>query len=268
MIDGYTIGMLLIIGSFAGFSAGLLGIGGGVILVPFLSDLVLPHLNIPDEIIAQLARGTSVLVTLFASISSTHRHYAKRCVLWRAVPFLALGSVFSAWAGASLAAHLPRSILRWIFGGVMILAAYRMFWGLRSSSKETETFNPLHMFLLGLVTGLVASLCGIGGGVISVPAMVLLVHFPIKKVAGTSSANIIFTGAAAMLGYMYHGWTHPLLPSGTLGYVYWVLAIPLIVSSMIFSQVGAAVNFRINPVPLRRIFGGVIGLVAIKMLVA
>ena len=266
MIDGYMVGILAFAGSLAGFLAGLLGIGGGLILVPFLSDVVLPHLNAPSQTTEHLARGTSMLVTFLASLSGAHRHHKRQCVIWKAVPFLALGSVLSAWAGAGLAAHLSGLVLRRVFAGVMILAAARMFLELKASSEHTETFNPIHLFVLGLVTGLVASLCGIGGGVVTVPALVLLLHFPMKKVAGTSSATIVFTGVSAALGYVYHGWGHPLLPSGTLGYVHWQLAIPLIVTGMIFSQLGAAANFRINPVPLRRVFGVLIGLAGIRMM--
>ena len=95
--------------------------------------------------------------------------------------------------------------------------------------------------------------------------MVLLLHFPVSKVAGTSSATIVFTATSAALGYVHQGWGHPLLPPGTLGHVSWLLAIPLILSSMVFSQVGAAINFRVNPWPLRRIFGGLLALAALKM---
>lgn len=265
-MDGYTLALLTLTGSLAGFAAGLLGIGGGVVLVPFLSGLVLPHLNTPPQIAEHLARGTAVLVTLFASLSSTHRHHRRARVIWRAVPYLALGSVLSAWAGAALAAHLPGLVLRRIFAVVMLLAAARMFFELGALSQETEAFNRLHLFLLGVVTGLVASVCGIGGGVVAVPGMVLLLHFRVSKVPGTSSATIVFTATSAVLGYVYQGWGHPLLPTGTLGYVHWVLAFPLILSSMVFSQVGAVVSFRINPMPLRRIFGCVLGLAAVKML--
>ena len=129
---------------------------------------------------------------------------------------------------------------------------------------------PLHIPPLvgtGLLVGIVSSLAGVGGGLLSIPIMHSILKFPLKKALGTSSATIVITALAAGTGYAIKGWGNSLLPAaGTLGYVDWLHALPLIAGSIPLAAVGAQVANKTKVTLLKRIFAVFLLVIAFRML--
>jgi uncharacterized membrane protein YfcA len=119
--------------------------------------------------------------------------------------------------------------------------------------------------LTGGAVGIVSSLAGVGGGVLSIPLMYSFLHFPLKKALGTSSATIVITACAAAAGYGIRGWENPLLPDYTVGYVGYLYALPLLLGSIPMARVGATLAHRTRPAPLRKAFAVLLLVVAVKL---
>jgi uncharacterized membrane protein YfcA len=118
----------------------------------------------------------------------------------------------------------------------------------------------------GFLVGMVSSLAGVGGGVLSIPIMHSILKFPLKKALGTSSATIVITALAAGTGYILKGWGNSLLPEGTLGYVDWLHALPLIAGSSPLAAVGAHIANKTKVTVLKRIFALFLLVIAFRML--
>jgi uncharacterized membrane protein YfcA len=117
-----------------------------------------------------------------------------------------------------------------------------------------------------MVVGVVSSLAGVGGGVFSIPIMYSLLHFPLKRALGTSSATIVITAFAAAIGYVVRGWGNPILPPWTAGYVNVLHALPIIAATIPMAMTGATVASKTKAATLRKVFAGFLLLVALKML--
>jgi len=264
--DILTVAFLALVGILAGFSSGLLGIGGGVILNPILL-FFLRSRGVPWDVVTHTVFGTSLMVIVFSSAASAYHHGSKGNVLWRVSLPLAFASVAGALFGSYLAAHIPGRMLAKLFGLLLVIVSVRMFMPLEERGAGGVRSDLPLVVPIGLVTGFVSSMFGIGGGVVSIPLMVFLLRVPVKKVAGTSSAAIIVTAAAGMLGYMHSGWGNPCVPSPSLGYVLWGAAIPLAFGSVFGAGLGARVNFGLSSIWLKRIFAVFLLLMAFRMII-
>ncbi len=261
---------LLAGGCAAGFLAGFFGVGGGVVLVPIL--LVFYGLTGVSSLVStHMAFGTSLLIIVFASLSSARQYHANGHVVWNAVLIIGLASVVGSVAGAQLAGVLPGKVLRQIFAGVVLLSAVRLLLETRNPRDEgMPKVHPLSLVGTGEFVGVGSSLAGVGGGVLSIPIMHSILHFPLKRALGTSSATIVLTAAAAAVGYVMTGLGNDLISTErlgfpTLGYVDYLHAIPLILGSIPLAAIGAKVAHRTNAGALKRIFAIFLILMAVRM---
>jgi uncharacterized protein len=248
--------ILAAVGCLMGFTAGFFGVGGGIVLVPLLL-IVYAHIGVEPAISSHIAFGTSLFVSTFTSLSSSYRHYKNRNVIIQAVIILALTSIVTALIGSWIADQLTSLSLRRIFSFVIFLAGLRL--AMQKNEKQNDRVAKLSkpgLIGIGIFTGFVSSLAGVGGGVFSIPMMYQFLRFPIKKAIGTSSAVIVFTTLFASAGYMINGWGRPDLPSYALGYVHFGAAIPVMLTAILFSQFGAMATHKMEVNTLRRIFGG------------
>lgn len=253
-MDILTLLILLFVGCIIGFLAGFFGVGGGVILVPVLVFLF-EHQGAQSNIVTQMAMGTSLLIVIFASVSSAAKHTHQKNVYWRAVLIMGIASVVTAGLGSIVAASVSGVVLRNIFASTVLLVGLRLFFEKTQLGPAGE-FNPKVwiLILIGSFVGILSSLTGVGGGVFSIPLMYYLAHFPIKRAIGTSSATIIITAGVAVTGYILNGFGNPNLPAHTLGYVDYVQAIPLIIGTVAVGPFGAATAHKTNSLILRRLF--------------
>ncbi len=257
--------LILGLGLVAGYVAGFVGVGGGIIMVPVLLELFRAW-GVPDQVVVQSAMGTSLGVAVFSVSSGVVRHGRQKRVYWRLVPMLAPGSLVGGWLAARLAAVLPGSYLQLGLAGLMAVASLRMLTDDRSGSGTHHHIRWWQGTLVGLGVGMVAGLSGLAGGIILVPALSLLMGLPTGWLAGTTSPVTIFSSLAAAAGYL------TAIPSITPGSGFsGFIALPVVgllaVSAIPAAQFGAWTNRRVRGVVFRRIFAVLMLMVVVRLLV-
>jgi uncharacterized membrane protein YfcA len=262
----FTLAVVLLVlglGLAAGFTAGFVGVGGGIIMVPVLLELFRSW-GLPDQSVVQAAMGTSLAVAVFSVGSSIVRHSRQKRVLWRVVPYLAPGSMAGGWLAARLAVILPGLVLQLVLAALMAMAALRMLTEKEIHERQDFRFNWWQGLLVGIGVGMVAGMSGLAGGVVLVPALALLLGVPTGWLAGTSSAVIVFSALAAALGYLTAN-PPTALGAGFHGYTCLPMAGLLAVAAVPGAQFGAWTNRRTGSVLFRRIFAVLLLIVVVRL---
>jgi uncharacterized membrane protein YfcA len=267
-----VIAALLGVGLAAGFTAGLVGVGGGVIIVPllyfFYAHPTGSGAQVPPSLQAVVSHATSLLVIVPTTMMGAVTYQRARLVAWRAVVPLAVGAVVAAVAGAELAPHLPAELLKVLFGGVLLYSALRLLGRRPATAQAHERVALPFLLASGAAIGLVSSLLGVGGGIVAIPVLIHLVGLEIRKVAATSIAIIVFTAMAGVVAYMVSGVPGAAgMPPGSVGYVHVAAAFPILLASTFMAPVGARVNQRLNTRALRALFAVVFLLLAVYLVV-
>ena len=250
---------LLLLGSFTGFAAGLLGIGGGMLMVPFLT-LLFTWRGYPLEHIVHMAIATSLATILFTSLSSVRAHHQRGAVLWPVVWLLAPGILVGSLIGAQIAGRLPTFWLSVVFATFVGFSAVQMLFD-RKPRPTRQLPKGAGMFGAGGAIGLISSLVGAGGGFISVPFMVWS-NVKIHNAVATSAALGFPIAAAGTLGYILAGRGVPALPEGTVGFVYLPALLAIAAASVLTAPLGARAAHSLNTRPLKRIFAILLFLLA------
>ena len=194
---------LLCLGACTGFLAGLLGIGGGMVLTPFMT-MLLVYANVPDTAIVHTAIATSLATIMFTSLSSVRAHHKRGAVLWNVVAAVAPGILVGALLGAKISSLLPTFWISLVFVCFVGFSAVKMFINSKPEPKRTLP-GMAGMFGAGTGIGVVSALVGAGGGFISVPFMVWC-NVKMHNAVGTSAALGFPIAAAGTLGYIITGW--------------------------------------------------------------
>ncbi|UCD84878.1 MAG: sulfite exporter TauE/SafE family protein [Deltaproteobacteria bacterium] len=267
LINPIFIAILLATGGIAGFLAGLLGIGGGIVIVPILM-WVYPASGFPEETVVHLSLGTSLAVIIFTTLSATLGHNRNGNVNWNQVLPLALSGVISALLGSFLAAKVEGNVLKILFGVLEIIIGFRLFYSkpILSSGKTLKSSLGA-FFLVGGLSGLFSSFFGVGGGIIAVPLMLILLSLPAHLAIGNSCSMIVFISLFGTLGYIFSGWDRPDLPEFCLGYVNYLACGLISFSSIIFAQLGVKVSQKTATDKLKRYFSVILILVGIKLII-
>jgi uncharacterized protein len=177
---------VVLVGIAAGFLSGMFGVGGGILIVPGL--VLVAHMD------QRIAHGTSLAAVLPISASSLASYWAHDHVDWRVGVCLAVGALVGALVGTRLLHVLPHRTLAISFAGLLIVTAVRLFLPLESGTRDVLTAGTITaLVLIGVATGILAGLLGVGGGVVMVPAMMMLLQMPAAMAKGTSVAVIIPT---------------------------------------------------------------------------
>ncbi len=255
---------LLGTGVVAGFIAGLLGVGGGIVIVPVLF-LLFTALGVPEDVRMHVAVGTSLSTIVFTSLSSIRAHNRKGAVDWDLLRSWAPGIVFGVLLGTALAAFFSGRVLTGFFGVVALLVAAWM------------AFSPTHLqlfagmprgivkWLVTTVIGVISALMGIGGGTLSVPTMTLS-GYPIHRAVGTAAAIGFIIGVPGTLGMIVGGWGREGLPPGSLGFVN-LLGLALILpASMLTAPLGARAAHALPVRWLKLAFAVFLAVTAIRMI--
>jgi uncharacterized membrane protein YfcA len=245
------IAALLALGACTGFAAGLLGIGGGMLLVPFLT-LLFTWRGYPLEHVVHMAIATSLATILFTSVSSVRAHHKRGAVRWPIVWLLAPGILLGSLVGAQIAGRLPTFWLSVVFASFVGFSALQMLRD-RKPKPTRQLPKGAGMFGAGGAIGLISSLVGAGGGFISVPFMVWS-NVPIHNAVATSAALGFPIAAAGTVGYILAGRSEVGLPAGTLGFVYLPALVAIAAASVLTAPLGAKVAHSLDTRPLKRIF--------------
>jgi uncharacterized membrane protein YfcA len=250
---------LALLGIATGFLAGLLGIGGGMLMVPFVT-FVLAGKGVAPEYTVKMAVATSLATIAFTSLSSVRAHHQRGAVLWPVVALLAPGILVGSLVGAQVAVALPGKALGVLFAIFVAFSATLML--LERKPRATRTLpGPAGTFAAGNVIGLLSSLVGAGGAFVSVPFMTWC-NVKIHNAVGTSAALGFPIAFAGTLGYVWAGRDLPPLPVASLGYVYLPGLLVISIASVLMAPLGARTAHRMDIRPLRRLFAIVLYILA------
>jgi uncharacterized membrane protein YfcA len=253
----------LLLGAFAGLVAGLLGVGGGLIIVPVLV-FIFTGQGVAEHLIVHLAVGTSLATIVFTSISSVRAHHQHGAVLWQAFWQLTPGIVIGAWLGALLADVLASDQLRRFFGVFELLVAIQMTFNVKPRPHR-QLPGRAGMVGAGSVIGAISAIVGIGGGTMTVPFLVWC-NVAMRKAVATSSACGLPIAVAGATGFIVTGWNAVDLPAYSSGYVYWPAFIGIVIASILSAPLGARLAHRLPAAQLKRIFAVLLYILGLRML--
>ena len=256
MLDPLLIVELAILGLATGFLAGLLGIGGGMLIGPFMT-IILSALGVSADLAVKMAIATSMATIMFTSISSVRAHHQRGAVRWDIVKGLAPGIVIGgAIASAGVFALLKGTALAIFFAAFVGFSATQMFLD-KKPKPSRQMPGTAGQLAAGSVIGFLSGLVGAGGGFISVPFMVAH-NVAILNAVATSAALGFPIALANTVGYVISGTDLPNLPPHSLGYV-WLPALAVIAScSVLTAPLGAKMAHRLPVAKLKKIFAVVL----------
>jgi uncharacterized membrane protein YfcA len=250
------------LGLFAGFVAGLLGVGGGLIIVPVLTFIFAAH-HFPDSYIVHIALGTSLASIVFTSISSFRAHHAHGAVNWKIWREVTPGIITGTLLGSVLAADLSTAFLKVFFVVFLFYVGTQMMLDIKPKAARELPGLP-GMFAAGNVIGGVSSLVGIGGGTLSVPFMTWC-NVKLHQAIGTSSAIGFPIAVAGAVGYIANGLRVENLPEHSLGFVYLPALGAIAVASVLTAPLGAKVAHRLPVKKLKKIFAVLLYTLGVRM---
>lgn len=255
---------LLAVGLFAGFLAGLLGIGGGMLLVPILT-LMLSARGVEPGLAVKMAIATSMATIVFTSLSSVRAHHRRGAVRWDLVrglsPGILLGGLLS---GAGLFALLKGAWLALSFAAFVSFSGWQMLRNVRPAPSRQMPELP-GQTSAGAGIGLLSGLVGAGGGFVSVPFMVWC-NVPVHNAVATSAALGFPIALANTLGYVIGGWALPPALPGSAGYLYLPALGLIAAASVTMAPLGARAAHAMNVAQLKRAFAGLLFVLAGYML--
>lgn len=251
-------------GAFAGVLAGLLGVGGGLVIVPML-NFVFHVIDLPGDYIQHLALGTSLASIMFTSVSSLRAHHRHGAVVWPIVKAITPGILIGTFLGSKVAAHLSTRFLSAFFVVFLFYVAAQMLLNIKPKAAR-QVPGGLGMFGAGGVIGGVSSLVGIGGGTLSVPFLVWC-NVTIHRAIGTAAAIGLPIALAGTLGYVVNGWGEPGLPDYTLGYVYLPALAGIVCVSVFTAPLGARLAHSLPVGKLKTVFAILLLVVGTRMLI-
>jgi len=255
--------LYLLTGAVAGLSAGLLGIGGGLIIVPILF-FIFSSRQVAPEHIMHMALATSLATIIVTSISSAWAHHKRGAVLWPIVFNLSPGIIIGAWLGAMLASALASDILKPVFGLYELLVAIHLLVNYRPAT-HTASISRTKSITGGAVIGSISSVIGIGGATMTIPFL-LWHNISIKNAVASSAACGFPIAVAGTAAYVVSGWNAAGLPAYTLGYVNLPAFAMIIVTSMLTAPAGAALAHKLPERTLRIFFAVFLLVLSFKML--
>jgi len=262
-------------GVLVGVLSGLVGIGGGAVMVPFLYIVFAAPtfsgimLDPQHEVI--VAHATSLFVIVPTALSGMRTYQKSDLIDWSVVLPMAGGTVVAAMGGAVLAERLPGPVLKAGFGlSLLVMGAQLLKPRPAKASAEDEPRESLGKWvsvLCGCAVGLFSALMGVGGGLLAIPLLIYVVGLDLPRVAATSIGLVVFAAVSGSVSYVIAGWGTSGLPPWTLGYVFAPIALALIPGAVIGARWGAMLNQRLDAGLLKVIFGGLFLLEGLELLV-
>ena len=249
-------------GGIAGLLAGLFGIGGGLVLVPFFLWLFTKQ-GFPQGTVMHSAIATSLATIIVTSIASVAAHHRLGSVLWEVVFKLAPGVFLGAIAGAALADHLPTESLRLFFAAYLFIVGVEMAFQWQPKQAK-ELMSSVMLLFSGFVIGILSSILGIGGGTLTVP-LLSRYNFPMRTAVAISSACGLPIAISSTLSFAILGWDKAGLPEGSIGYVYWPAFAGIILTSILLAPVGAKIAHKLPARSLKRFFSLLVFVITLKM---
>ncbi|MFH7325819.1 sulfite exporter TauE/SafE family protein [Desulfurivibrio sp. C05AmB] len=251
------------LGAVAGVLAGLLGIGGGLVIVPMLV-FALAWQGVAAEHLMHLALGTSLATIIFTAVSSFMAHHRRGAVRWEVVRRIVPGILVGTLGGTFVAAALSTNFLKGFFVLFLYFVAFQMLTG-RKPNPSRELPGPAGMFGAGGTIGIFSSLVGIGGGTLSVPFMVWC-NIGLHQAIGTSAAIGFPIAVAGTIGYVVNGLGASDLPAYSLGFIYLPALLAIVAASVFTAPLGVRLAHSLPVDRLKKIFALLLIAVGTRML--
>ncbi|WP_028865553.1 sulfite exporter TauE/SafE family protein [Psychromonas aquimarina] len=252
----------LLLGAAAGLTAGIFGLGGGIIIVPALI-FTFSYLNFPPDVLTHLAVGTSLSTILFTSLSAIYVHHQRLAIDWPLAGKLSAGMLAGGLIGAYFAEFMSGALLQRIFALYAVSVALQM-WFSWSPKGALQLPRQAGCAALGGVIGIISGLFGIAGGSLVVPVLTLY-RVQITRAIATSAVTGFPIALSGSIGYLLMGLNNPDLPENSFGYIYWPATLGIILSSTFFAKIGARLAHRLPPQKLKKLFSFMLLLVAAKL---
>jgi len=263
MMSWNLLAALIAMGLFSGFAAGLLGIGGGMVLVPFMT-MIFAAQHFPKHLIVQMSIATGLATILFTSISSVRAHNRKGAVRWDLVRMFVPGILIGSWIGAWVGKQLNTVAMALLFGIFVAVSATQML-----IDRNQASTHPLPgkgaLVGVGSGIGFLSGLLGAGGGFVSIPIMTRF-SVRIHEAIATSAALGLPVAVAGTLSNIWFGYREPDLPIHSLGFIYLPAVGIVAAMSVLMAPLGVRTAHRLPVQRLRRIFAFVLYALAIYML--
>lgn len=250
------------VGAVVGVLAGLLGIGGGLIVVPALMFLFAAE-KLPSPYHVHLAVGTSLATIIFTAFASVRAHHAHGAVDWKVFVRMTPGILLGTGGTALLAINLPASFLKWLFACFVIFVASQMIFDIKPHAAR-EIPGRSGLFVTGALIGGLSSLVGIGGGSMTVPFLVWC-NVTVQRAIATSAAIGLPIALAGSAGYMFSGSGIAGLPALCIGFVYLPALFGIALVSMVTAPMGARLAHRLPVQNLKKIFACFLLIIAARL---
>ncbi|MDO9436573.1 sulfite exporter TauE/SafE family protein [Hydrogenophaga sp.] len=263
-LDPLLIAELAALGLVTGFLAGLLGVGGGMMMVPFIT-FILAQRGVEADLAVKMAIATSMATIIFTSISSVRAHHKRGAVRWDIVKGLAPGIVIgAAIASLGIFALLKGSWLALFFAAFVSFSATQMLLDKKPKATRTLPGTP-GLVGAGSVIGLLSGLVGAGGGFVSVPFMTWC-NVAIHSAVATSAALGFPIAVANVVGYVIAGQSLQNLPTGSFGYLYLPALLVIASMSVLMAPLGVKAAHALPVKSLKRVFAALLYMLAAYML--
>lgn len=254
--------VFLVLGAFAGVLAGLLGVGGGLVIVPMI-NYAFALQGITGEHTHHMALGTSLATIMFTSVSSFMTHHRNKAVIWSIVKQITVGILLGTFLGSKVATHMPTAVLKSFFVVFLLYVGTQMLMNIKpKASRDIPGFAG--NTAAGAVIGLVSSFVGIGGGTLSVPYMSWC-NVPMHKAIGTSAAIGFPIAVAGAVGYLMNGLGVEGLPGPHVGFIYIPALLGIAAASVCTAPLGARLAHRLPVDRLKKAFAVLLYVMAVQM---
>ena len=251
---------LLLLGVFSGFIAGLLGVGGGLIMVPALLYLLAG--SVDQAVLMHTAVGTALAAIVFTSISSVWAHHQHGAIHWQTFKKLMPTILLGAFSGAMLTKLMSFDFMRIFFAFFEFSVAIIMYFDL-SSSAHIDSLSKWVWRVTGAIIGLVSAVVGIGGGTMTTPFLTYN-KVNIKNAIATSAAVGMPIAVAGALGFIVAGWNVDV--SSGLGFIHTEALISIVVMSVLFAPLGAKIAHQVNGKKLKKFFAIFLAILGVSVL--
>lgn len=253
----------LITGIAVGWLAGLLGIGGGLIMVPILTWLFINELAISLSLAMPMAIATSLSTIVFTGFSSARAHWKLGNLDSNIIFSSGIGVAIGAVLGAYIVTQIDGEILAVLFSILVLLVALYMLFG-RIRHREVMP-GAASLTGIGFGAGVLSAIMGIGGGAVLVPSLSWF-GVAIRKAIGCASACGMIIAIFGVLSFVTSGWHYDKLPDLTMGYVYWPATLSIALTSVCFAPLGAKNGQKMDTSTLKKIFALFLVAVSVRMI--
>lgn len=262
--------ILLLVGALVGFYSGLIGTGGNIILIPAF-DVLFHYLNIPENEMVKFIIAHSFFVTAFTGLSVSYKQYKVKNLYLLDVMLISLAGMISALLMTEFIKNgswYHKSDFDWVFLSLLLILAFRMLFYQQESPSSKNSIHGRKFFpIIGIVTGMISALSGLGGGVVVMPILTDILNVPIKKASSISIGVVAMLAIPISISYLTiddQSTSQHILPAQA-GYISLYIAAPILAG--IFSTAGWGVRTAqvTNPRKLRIILGMVVLVLCIKI---